>query len=148
MLTGRALGQAIESAIEKKGITQAALSRRFKVARSSVKGWIDDGRISKPNLFQLMDFFSDVVGAEHWGLGELPKVPASENDPDGLIGRVAEIMSQLSKGARHRIFAAALDEAEKAGISVDEPGTTVNKKSKPVEGWVAKMDPNSTEKTP
>lgn len=68
MLTGEKLGKAIKTAITRKGITQADLARAFGVRPASVSGWIKYGRINKPHLVALIEYFSDVVGPDHWGL--------------------------------------------------------------------------------
>jgi len=68
MLTGKALGEAIKSALDKTEMTQADVARHFKVKPPSVSGWITTGRISKPNFEKLRLLLADVVGPEHWGL--------------------------------------------------------------------------------
>ncbi len=68
MLQGKALGEAIKSALKLKGMKQADLARKFHVEPPSVNGWIRTGRIDKSKMWQLMDLMADVVGPEHWGL--------------------------------------------------------------------------------
>lgn len=68
MLTGKKLGDAIEKARVRKGVTKADLARQFGVQPPSIQGWINNGRISKPKIMEVIEYFSDVVGAEHWGL--------------------------------------------------------------------------------
>ncbi len=68
MLTGKALGAAIKSALEKAEMTQAYVARHFKIKPPSVSGWITTGRISKPNFEELRLLLAKVVGPEHWGL--------------------------------------------------------------------------------
>jgi len=68
MLTGVKLGKAIESALILKKISKAEVARLFGVKPPSVAGWINTGRISKPNFEKLRQFLADVVGPEHWGL--------------------------------------------------------------------------------
>lgn len=72
MLTGPELGAALAAAIKKKGITKAALARHFEVTPPSVQDWIKRGVIDKRHLEGLWDYFSDVVGPEHWGLSSTP----------------------------------------------------------------------------
>ena len=43
MLTGKELGAAIRSAIEKKGVTQRQLAAVFGVKAPSVQDWINKG---------------------------------------------------------------------------------------------------------
>lgn len=68
MLTGTELGAAIESARLKKSVTKKAMASAFGVAPPSVQGWVNTGRIDKSKLIQVIRYFSDVVGPEHWGL--------------------------------------------------------------------------------
>jgi SOS-response transcriptional repressor LexA len=68
MLTGKALGDAIAAAIEKKGVTKADLARHFGVKPPSVQDWIKRGTVDKGKLQQLWAYFSDVAGPAHWGL--------------------------------------------------------------------------------
>ncbi|MCO7513739.1 phage repressor protein [Pseudomonas guariconensis] len=68
MLTGTELGKAIEAARLAKGISKKKLAEDFGVAAPSVQGWVKTGRIDKAKLMQLIDYFSDVVDARHWGL--------------------------------------------------------------------------------
>lgn len=68
MLTGEKLGEAISLAIEKKGVSKKAIAERFGVKPPSVQDWIKRGTISKDKLFDLIDYFSDVCGNDHWGL--------------------------------------------------------------------------------
>lgn len=68
MLTGPDLGKAIEAARLKKGVTKSALAANFHVTSPSVQGWVNTGRIDKTKLIEVIRYFSDVVGPEHWGL--------------------------------------------------------------------------------
>lgn len=68
MLTGKALGEAIRTALEKKELSKADIARLFRIKPPSVSGWIKTGRISKPNFEKLRELLSDKVGPEHWGL--------------------------------------------------------------------------------
>lgn len=69
MLTGKELGAAIESARRAKNVSKVELAKRFGVKPPSVQGWVKEGRIDKGKLMQLIDYFSDSVPLEHWGLG-------------------------------------------------------------------------------
>lgn len=68
MLTGKELGDALRAAIEKKAVTKKAVADHFGVKPPSVQDWINFGRIGKKHLNELVSFFSDVVGPEHWGI--------------------------------------------------------------------------------
>ncbi|WP_278445183.1 hypothetical protein [Stutzerimonas kunmingensis] len=70
MLKGEQLGAAIDAARIKKKLSKKALADRFNVKPPSVQGWIATGRIDKTKMIELITFFSDVVPASHWGLGE------------------------------------------------------------------------------
>lgn len=71
MLTGKELGEALRTAISKKAITKKAVADHFGVKPQSVQDWINFGRISKRHLNELVAFFSDVAGPEHWGISPL-----------------------------------------------------------------------------
>lgn len=83
MLTGKALGEAIAQAIEKKGVAKADVARHFGVKPPSVQDWINRGTIDKGRLQQLWQYFGDVVGPEHWGLA-----PATHQDERVSFSRV------------------------------------------------------------
>lgn len=77
MLSGKELGRAIEQAIDKKLSTgsarsKAEIARHFKIKPPSIHDWINKGSISKEKLPELWNYFSDVVGPEHWGLKGYP----------------------------------------------------------------------------
>lgn len=68
MLTGPALGAAIEAARQKKRVTKKELAEHFGVKPPSVQDWVRRGTIDKDKLVELWAYFADVVGPEHWGL--------------------------------------------------------------------------------
>ncbi|EPL7197430.1 DNA-binding transcriptional repressor RacR [Klebsiella michiganensis] len=89
MLSGKELGRAIEQAINKKISTgtaksKAEIARHFKIKPPSIHDWINKGSISKEKLPELWNYFSDVVGPEHWGLRGYPTSsdiqPTEESD--------------------------------------------------------------------
>ncbi|HBQ8590170.1 hypothetical protein ACIAIL_21470 [Raoultella ornithinolytica] len=89
MLSGKELGRAIEQAINKKISTgtaksKAEIARHFKIKPPSIHDWINKGSISKEKLPELWNYFSDVVGPEHWGLRGYPNSsdiqPTEESD--------------------------------------------------------------------
>jgi len=83
MLAGKELGKAIRSAIEKKkvaGVSQVEIAGHFGVKPQSIQTWMTRGAIGKEKLPELWDYFSDVVGPEHWGLKEYAH--HSINSPD------------------------------------------------------------------
>lgn len=71
MLTGKELGRAINDAIKRKGVSQAQVARHFDIKPPSISDWIKRGTIRKDRIEELVRYFSDVVGPEHWGIGSL-----------------------------------------------------------------------------
>ncbi len=71
MLTGKELGDALRAAIEKKKVTKKAVADHFGVKPPSVQDWMNFGRIGKKHLNELVSYFSDVVGPEHWGIAPI-----------------------------------------------------------------------------
>jgi hypothetical protein len=92
MLSGTELGAAIEAARIAKNISKADLARQFQVKGPSVQGWVNHGRINKTKLFELMHFFSDTVGPEHWGM------PAIAGADPRLSSFIAQITKDLQLG--------------------------------------------------
>lgn len=85
MLKGKELGTAIEQAINlkiAKGVivSKADVAKHFGIKTPSIYDWIKKGSISKDKLVKLWDYFSDVVGPEHWGV-------------DGTVYKAAKIGS-------------------------------------------------------
>lgn len=68
MLTGKELGDALARAMATKQVNQPAVAKEFGVQQPSVSEWIRFGRIAKKHIPHLVEYFSDVVGPEHWGL--------------------------------------------------------------------------------
>lgn len=68
MLTGKLLGEAVAEAIRLKGVSKIAVARHFGIKGPSVYDWINHGRVGKQHLAELVAYFSDVVGPEHWGM--------------------------------------------------------------------------------
>lgn len=73
MLYGKQLGLAIEQAIKLKIDSgkiksKAEVARAFQVSAQAIQGWIKTGAIAKEKIPLLWQYFSDVVGPEHWGL--------------------------------------------------------------------------------
>lgn len=85
MLKGEKLGAAIEAARIKKGVSKAELARQFKVKAPSVQGWVKNGRISKDTLAEVITYFSDAVGPEHWGLDNSSPFVNSGGESKGEI---------------------------------------------------------------
>lgn len=71
MLSGPELGDALKRAMEKKKVGPSAVATAFGVKPPSVSDWCNYGRIHKKHLERLVEYFSDVVGPDHWGLAPL-----------------------------------------------------------------------------
>ncbi|MBF6987223.1 S24 family peptidase [Cupriavidus sp. IK-TO18] len=80
MLTGEKLGAAIEQARQRKGVSKKALADAMGVKPASVQDWVKYGRIAKERINDLVAYFSDVVGPDHWGLDFAPVNPKSDTD--------------------------------------------------------------------
>lgn len=75
MLHGKALGQAIDAAIQLKIDagkikSRSDVARTFGVSPQAIRGWVMTGSIAKEKIPLLWQYFSDVVGPSHWGLSE------------------------------------------------------------------------------
>lgn len=79
MLTQDKLGRAIAEAIKLKGVSKADVARHFEMSPQAVQSWIRTGRVGKERIFLLFDYFSDVVGMDHWMEND------SEDKPSRLI---------------------------------------------------------------
>ena len=79
MLTGKDLGDAIRDAIReairlKKASGSISGTRdvasHFGIKTPSIYDWMKKGSIGKEKLQRLFEYFSDVVGPEHWGIDD------------------------------------------------------------------------------
>ena len=75
MLTGKYLGDAIREAIRLKKASGAISGTRdvaghFWIKTPSIYDWMKKGSIGKEKLQRLFEYFSDVVGPEHWGIDD------------------------------------------------------------------------------
>ncbi len=73
MLKGKELGAAIDKAIRLKLAsgavkTKTEIAAHFQIKAPSIYDWIKKGSISKDRLPELFNYFSDVVGPDHWGI--------------------------------------------------------------------------------
>ena len=155
MLTGPELGAAIEAARIAKGVSKKNLADDFSVKPPSIQGWVKNGRIDKSKLMDVIAYFSDVVGPEHWGLrpgfsyenledtNDEPAIQGS-NDGRSLTSSAADMVRQmlatkgksLSDDARARLLAAAEQSDSGNVIHVDfsRPGQVGD------EVWIAHYD--------
>lgn len=94
MLTGAELGKAIEAARQLKGVTKVAMAAHFGVRPPSIQDWVKRGTVDKAKLSALWEYFSDVVGPEHWGLPPTPD--ATFSSPGGVLGALQSWRLQAS----------------------------------------------------
>ena len=155
MLTGPELGAAIEAARIAKGVSKKKLADDFHVKPPSIQGWVKNGRIDKSKLMDVISYFADVVGPEHWGLHprfaleNLASAPADDEayEPEKIPARIksaAEIVrgmltkqgKGLSDDARRRLLAVAEAEDGGGAIEIDyyRPGVVGD------EVWIAHYD--------
>lgn len=86
MLKGKELGAAIEAARNAKGVSKKQLADAFGVKPPSIQGWVNTGRIDKSKLMELIAYFSDTVGPDHWGIDDwLADAISTGRRPTNLI---------------------------------------------------------------
>lgn len=132
MLTGPELGAAIDAARIAKGVSKKQLADDFQVKPPSVQGWVKNGRIDKSKLMDVIAYFSDVVGPEHWGLrpgfsyesiqdvtSEADAEPAPTSAADMVRAMLAKQGKNLSDSARAQLIAAAEATDEENVITAD-----------------------------
>lgn len=155
MLTGPELGAAIEAARIAKGVSKKNLADDFSVKPPSIQGWVKNGRIDKSKLMDVIAYFSDVVGPEHWGLrpgfsyenleeANEESPGQRSNDGQSMASSAADMVRQmlatkgksLSEDARTRLLAAAEQSDSGNVIHVDfsRPGQVGD------EVWIAHYD--------
>jgi phage repressor protein C with HTH and peptisase S24 domain len=155
MLTGPELGAAIDAARIAKGVSKKKLADDFSVKPPSIQGWVNNGRIDKSKLMDVIAYFSDVVGPEHWGLrpgfsyanvtDENPErglaLVGGEANSSSAADKLREMLAGKSLGNEklQRLLAVAEgDEVEEAG------GVLVHDAYKPGkvgdEVWIAHYD--------
>lgn len=155
MLTGPELGAAIEAARIAKGVSKKNLADDFSVKPPSIQGWVKNGRIDKSKLMDVIAYFSDVVGPEHWGLrpgfsyenleeANEDSGDQRSNDGQSMASSAADMVRQmlatkgksLSEDARSRLLAAAEQSDSGNVIHVDfsRPGQVGD------EVWIAHYD--------
>ncbi|WP_288501670.1 S24 family peptidase [uncultured Pseudomonas sp.] len=137
MLTGPELGAAIDAARIAKGVSKKQLADDFQVKPPSVQGWVKNGRIDKSKLMDVIAYFSDVVGPEHWGLRpgfsyeSIPDVtsepavdPVQASAADMVRAMLAKQGKNLSDTARAQLIAAAeaTDEGNVVTADSSRPG--------------------------
>lgn len=97
MYSGEKLGEAIKTALKKKGAKQADLARFFGVKPQSVSGWLKHGRVAKEHLDKLISYFSDVVPPSHFGIESLTAMNQFQcNDNGNQTLNVSNVGVQIS----------------------------------------------------
>lgn len=132
MLTGPELGAAIEAARIAKGVSKKQLADDFQVKPPSVQGWVKNGRIDKSKLMDVIAYFADVVGPEHWGLRpgftyeslqDVAPVSVEEPAPTSAADMVRNMLAKqgknLPESARAQLMAAAEASDQGNVITVD-----------------------------
>ncbi len=122
MLTGTDLGAAIRAALDRKreetGHSYAQVAREiFGIRPESVQGWMDTGRISKPNFERLRTYVADIVGPEHWGLITPTSGPPKSLAPPSEIERALAYLDTVRPAKAASLRAQILEAAEDAEIA-------------------------------
>lgn len=151
MLTGPELGAAIEAARIAKGVSKKKIADDFQVKPPSIQGWVKYGRIDKSKLMDVIAYFSDVVGPEHWGLrqgftyeslpDEVVESPPADHPVATSAAEMVRLMlakqgKGLSESARAQLMAAAeaTDEGNVITVDFSRPGLVGD------EVWIAHYD--------
>lgn len=113
MLTGIALGQAIEEARKLKRVSKADLARHFNVKAPSIQSWVKHGRISKKHLDELFRYFADVVGPDHWGV-DGAKAEAGVKEPQATYSDARGDIAHFAQTPFEREVLAAARQVPKA----------------------------------
>ena len=80
MKKGKELGIALANALAEKRVSQTELANQLMVKKQAVSKWVNSGAIGKKHLFNVFEYFSDVVGPEHWGISESILVSQRQDD--------------------------------------------------------------------
>lgn len=149
MLTGPELGAAIDAARIAKGVSKKQLADDFQVKPPSVQGWVKNGRIDKSKLMDVIAYFADVVGPEHWGLRpgftyeSLPDVASvlvEDQAPTSAADMVRNMLAKqgknLPESARAQLMAVAeaSDQGNVVTVDFSRPGLVGD------EVWIAHYD--------
>lgn len=127
MLNGKALGDALAEAITRKGVTKAEVARHFGVKGPSVHNWIATGRIGKQHLAELIRYFSDVVGPEHWGLdadSDAGRAPTSRWHVEDGGPSLAELYGRAPPHTRAAVDLLLLPPEQRAALCQHHPHLT------------------------
>ncbi|MGF0241224.1 S24 family peptidase [Rhodococcus sp. IEGM1300] len=108
MLTGPELGAAIDAARIAKGVSKKQLADDFAVKPPSIQGWVKNGRIDKSKLMDVIAYFADVVGPDHWGMrpgfsyerhdGAAGNLPASPTNSSTAADKLREMLAGKTLG--------------------------------------------------
>lgn len=127
MLTGPELGAAIEAARIAKGVSKKQLADDFAVKPPSIQGWVKNGRIDKSKLMDVIAYFADVVGPDHWGMRpgfsyeqHSPVVSASSPVASTAADKLREMLAgkRLGEDRLQKLLAVAEGEEPEGTIEV------------------------------
>jgi len=125
MLSGPELAAAFTEAMrlkkEKSHVTQQQLATEFGVKQASISEWGKNGRIAKKHLNRLVDYFSDVVPPEHWGLASNDASgaralirPDDDERTAAALRELAQFFRELSPYDQAALLQEAHDRASRA----------------------------------
>jgi SOS-response transcriptional repressor LexA len=111
------LSAKIRQAIDESGRTKADIARELGVTKQSITGWIESGRISKPNLLKLAElleininwFMDNTMGQDALKHGKLqlvktsPPAFTSNVSPTAIGKRAIPVISAIQAGALKEI---------------------------------------------
>lgn len=152
MLTGPDLGAAIEAARIAKGVSKKQLADDFSVKPPSVQGWVKNGRIDKSKLMDVIAYFADVVGPDHWGMrpgfsyehqnvGSPDSPPSTGEASSTVADKIREMLAGKNLGEDRLQKILAVAEGQEPEGTVD---VLVNDAYKPGkvgdEVWIAHYD--------
>ncbi|HAT7495358.1 TPA: hypothetical protein ACGASP_003086 [Raoultella ornithinolytica] len=154
MLSGKELGRAIEQAIDKKlsagsAKSKAEIARHFKIKPPSIHDWINKGSISKEKLPELWNYFSDVVGPEHWGLKGYPINPDRQPATEEAIkeGSLGDLYHKASIEKKALVDYILLEEGKEIpGWADSDARAYVDSLEMKVRRWSEQKDSRKTQK--
>lgn len=112
MFSGEQLSAALKAAMKAKDVKQGDIATAFGISQPSVSEWLKHGRVHKKHISKLVEYFSDQVGPEHWGL------PFSKDEFD-LVLAFRAFPPQLAADLLARAKAAAAEFKAAAGRAGD-----------------------------
>lgn len=133
MLTGKQLGQALRSAMAAKRVSQGDVAKEFGIRQPSVSEWCRYGRIGKRHLPHLVEWFSDVVGAEHWGMPSQWSSKTFSRAAANLARQFDALPATLAGGMTKRRLYVLLEATMRNAAGHQEPHTGQTASPKPAD---------------